>query len=118
MPTEGIMMMFREKMPLAALTVILLAGAAAPAVADTGFYVGVVAGQSLFHQSRSETDGAVADAFVANGFSVLGGSSSLDKTDLAFGGVVGYQFLRSFSIEAGYVDLGKLNYNSNGTVTD
>jgi OmpA-OmpF porin, OOP family len=113
-------MMFRGRMPLAGCTVVLLAGtgAAAPAAADTSLYVGAIAGQSLFHQDHNELDAAVTDAFVGNGFGVLDGSSSIDKTDFSFGGLVGYQFTRNLSVEAGYVDLGKLSYKSTVTVTN
>ena len=109
-------MVFRKRMRLAGLTVVLFAAAAAPAFAQTGFYVGATAGQSLFHQDRGEADAAIVTAFDNNGLTVLNGSSSIDKTDLAFGGLVGYRFIPSFAVEAGYVDLGKLNYKFSGSV--
>jgi len=102
-------------MAVSGLTVVCLAAAAAPALADTGFYVGATAGESLFHQDRADADAAIMDAFSANGITVVNGSSSLDKADRAFGGLVGYR-VSNFSLEAGYVDLGKLNYKFNGRV--
>ena len=36
-------MVFRKTMPLAGLTVVLFAATAAPALAQTGFYVGAIA---------------------------------------------------------------------------
>lgn len=109
-------MVFRRSMPLAGLTVVCLAAAAAPALADTGFYVGAMAGESLFHEDQADTDAAVVNAFNVSGFTVVGASSSLDKNDFAFGGLLGYRFVPYFSLEAAYVDLGKLNYKSTGTV--
>jgi OOP family OmpA-OmpF porin len=103
-------------MALSGPTVVCLAAAAAPALADTGFYVGATAGESLFHQDRADADAAIMDAFNANGITVVNGSSSLDKADRAFGGLVGYRFVSNFSVEAGYVDLGKLSYKFNGRV--
>jgi opacity protein-like surface antigen len=111
-------MLLRNGLRLSALTTVLLATAAAPALADTGFYVGATAGRSLFHQDKSSADAAVLDAFSANGLNVLfGGSSSLDKTDFAFGGLIGYRLTPQFSIEAAYMDLGKLRYRATDTVT-
>jgi opacity protein-like surface antigen len=111
-------MMLGRRMQLSGLTVVLLAAAAAPTLADTGFYVGAMAGESLFHEDRSDADAAVIDAFNVNGFAVLNASSTLDKTDVAFGGLVGYQFTPSLAAEAAYIDLGKLSYKSSGTVTN
>jgi opacity protein-like surface antigen len=112
-------MVLRRSMPLAGLTLVLLAAGSAPALAaDSGFYVGATAGQSLFHQDRNDADGAILDAFSSNGFGVASGSSSLDKTDFAFSGLLGYRVMPGFAIEAAYVDLGKLNYKFSGTVVD
>lgn len=109
-------MMFRRRMALSGLTVVCLAAAAAPALADTGFYVGATAGQSLFHQDRGEMDAVVLDTFAAEGLTLSSGSSTLDKTHSAFGGLLGYQFTQNLSVEAAYLDLGKLSYKFNGGV--
>jgi opacity protein-like surface antigen len=109
-------MMLRRTMALSGLTVVCLAAAGAPVLADSGFYVGATAGQSIFHQDRSEADAAIMDAFSASGFNVVNGSSSIDKTDFAFGGLVGYRFMPNVSVEAAYVDLGKLSYKFSGRV--
>ena len=111
-------MMLRKRMPLAGLGVVFLASAAAPAFADNGFYVGALGGESIFHQDRSDADAAVVGAFNANGFDLIDGTSSLDKTDFAFGGVIGYRFFPSFAVEASYIDLSKLDYKLNGTATN
>jgi OOP family OmpA-OmpF porin len=110
-------MVLRKRMPLAGLAVVLSASAAAPALAQTGFYVGAMAGESLYHQDRSEADATIFDAFDSNGLTVVSGSSHIDKSDLAFGGLVGYRFIPGFAVEAGYLDLGKLDYKFSGTVS-
>jgi OOP family OmpA-OmpF porin len=110
-------MVFRKTMLLAGLTLVLSAATAAPALAQTGFYVGAIAGESLYHQDRSEADQTIIDAFRSNGITVLNGSSHIDKSDLAFGGLVGYRFVPGFAVEAGYLDLGKLDYKFSGSVT-
>jgi OOP family OmpA-OmpF porin len=107
-------MILRKRTPLTVCAVALLAAAAAPAFAENGLYVGALVGQSLFHEDRADTDAAVVGAFESAGFALVGGTSSLDKTDVAFGGVVGYRFMPEFAVEAGYIDLGKLNYKLNG----
>lgn len=105
-------------MSLVGLTIAVAAAAGAPALAaDTGLYVGATAGQSLYHQDRDEADTAVVDAFNGSRLTVVSGSSSIDKTDLAFGGVVGYRFIPGFAVEAGYLDLGKLDYKFSGSVS-
>lgn len=54
--------MIRKRMPLAGLTMALAATAGTPALAaDTGLYVGAIAGQSRYHQDRGELDAANAD---------------------------------------------------------
>jgi OOP family OmpA-OmpF porin len=108
---------FRRRMALSGLTVAVLAGAATPAFsADSGLYVGATAGESIFHQDRSEADAAILDAFSANGITVINASSTIDKSDVAFGGLIGYRFVPNFALEAGYIDLGKLNYKFSGRV--
>jgi OOP family OmpA-OmpF porin len=111
--------MLRNTTAAAAVALTLLAGVTAPAfAADSGFYAGVTVGQSRFHQEKGEVDDIVVDAFNSNGAIVLSGTSSLDKTDTAFNGLVGYRFFTNFAVEAAYVDLGELKYHSTGTVTN
>lgn len=111
-------MLLRKTIRRTAVTAVLLASAGGPALAGDGFYVGATAGRSFFHENQGEADAAITEAFNESGFTVFSGSSSLDKSDFAFGGLVGYQFLPGFSLEAAYVDLGKLNYKSNAMVTN
>jgi len=108
---------FRQKMCLPALTAVLAATAAVPALAAPGFYVGATAGESLFHQSKGDFDAAIIEGFNNLHIPTQIASSSLDKTHFAFGALVGYRVTPKFSIEAGYTDLGKLTYKSSGQLT-
>lgn len=110
--------MSRKEIYLSALTAVCVATTGAPALAATGFYVGATAGQSFFHQNKSDYDAAVVDEFIVSSVSYHPASSSLDKHDIAFGALVGYRLAPAFSIEASYIDLGKLSYNSTGMLTD
>jgi hypothetical protein len=117
-------MSFQTRICLPVLTAVVVAAAGAPAVAETGFYVGATAGGSDFRQNKSDLDAAVVDAWTAGSatqdpasYSAVVNSSSLDKWGFAFGGLVGYRFTPAFSIEAAYIDLGQLRYNSADTVT-
>jgi opacity protein-like surface antigen len=92
----------------AALGVPVVASAA-----DTGFYIGALAGTSSYDAKRSEWDAAAADLMGPDG---TVDSTSLDKSDTAFGAVLGYQFMRNFGVEAYYLDLGKLKANATGTI--
>jgi len=103
-------------MPLLALSLVAAVGT--PAFAENNFYIGAAVGQSRFDGNAGDFDDAVIDAFGDNGLFIVDGNSSLDKTDTAFGGLIGYQILPTLAIEASYVDLGKLSYTSSGTVSD
>ena len=109
-------MTFRKAMPVCALS--LSACLSVPAFAESGFYIGAQVGQSRFRENTGDFNDVVIQAFADNGLVVVDGDSSLDKTDTAFGGLIGYKFLPAFAVEAGYVDLGQLSYTSSGTVSD
>jgi OOP family OmpA-OmpF porin len=111
-------MLLGNKLRSSAVTALLVTGTAAPAFAQTGFYVGAIAGSSVFHKNKGDFDTTVVDAFNSEGLSVVSGSSTLDKSDFGFGALVGYRFIPAFAVEAGYIDLGKLTYRSSGMVTD
>jgi opacity protein-like surface antigen len=111
-------MLFRNKAGLSVLTAVVSATAVAPALADTGFYLGLTAGQSRFHQTKSDGD-ALAVAGWDSGpdsFTYDIASSSINNNDIAFSAVVGYRFMPEFSIEATYTDLGESKYRSAGTL--
>ena len=109
--------MLRRQGPcLAALAAAIVTPAATPAFAGNGLYVGATAGSSLFHQDVSELDGAVVGAFNQRQFVVTSSTSTLDKSSVTYSGIIGYQIIREFAVEASYTDLGKLRYHSNNTV--
>jgi opacity protein-like surface antigen len=91
-----------------ALGLPLSAGAA-----DTGFYVGALAGSSSVDLKKADWDAAALDLFGPGGTLT---SSSLDKSDTAFGAVFGYQFMPNFAVEAYYLDLGKVKASATGTI--
>lgn len=106
---------------IAGLSSAVVAFAAAPALADSNFYVGAMAGQSNFHANQSDFAAATADAFAAQGFILTPypfnlNTSSVDKTHFAFGGLIGYRLAPAFSIEAGYIDLGQVHGTSTASV--
>jgi opacity protein-like surface antigen len=109
-------MLLRKGLCLPALAVVTTATAATPALAGNGLYVGATAGSSLFHQDKSDFDNAIIDAFDQNGLTVISGTSTLDKSSFAFGGIIGYQFIPEIAVEASYTDLGKIRYHSNDVV--
>jgi opacity protein-like surface antigen len=91
-----------------ALGVPLSAGAA-----DTGFYIGALAGSSKVDLKKADWDAAALDLFGPGGTLI---SSSLDTSDTAFGAVFGYQFMPNFGVEAYYLDLGKVKASATGTI--
>jgi len=111
-------MLFRNKAGLSVLTVVVGAAAVAPAVADTGFYVGLTAGQSRFHQTKGDGDAMAVAAWDSgpDSFTYNIASSSINKNDIAFSAVVGYRFMPALSFEASYTDLGESKYRSAGTL--
>jgi opacity protein-like surface antigen len=112
-------MPLRKKVYRSVLATVLFAGTVAPAFAETGFYLGATAGWSNFNENKSDDDAAITQAFNENGLTLTGAGfhSSLRKTDVAFVGLLGYRFTPAFSIEAAYIDLGKLSYKSSEVVT-
>src|ERR1700748_2872754 len=111
---------------LPALTVLLGAAGATPAVVgaatqaadQAGFYVGVMGGASSFHSvqkavfdaAANNAWGNVTDFGTPSLFTATTASSSLENLKFAFGGLVGFRFASFFSIEAGYMDLGQQRY--------
>ena len=93
---------------------------AGPALAaDDGWYAIAFGGQSSAEgTSQSATDESVVTLFNDIGLDVVEATSSLDDSDTAFGLTLGYQVNENFATELSYVDLGDLDYNATGTVTD
>lgn len=87
-----------------ALTPFLTAGAA-----ESGFYIGATVGQSQMDVSKDDLDWLVTEILP-----VVEGESSLDDSDTAFSGLVGYRFGKHIAVEAAYVDLGETRYRASG----
>jgi OOP family OmpA-OmpF porin len=99
---------------LAGLSAAPLAGAEA----ENGLYFGLAAGQSGYDAEAADLDDIVLGAFESQGLFVVEAESSLDDSDSAFAGLIGYRFGRHFAVEAAYYDLGALSYEADGLVSD
>jgi OOP family OmpA-OmpF porin len=85
----------------------LLAAAPGAFAADSGWYLGANIGRSNFKHDSGAIDNALAD----QGFA--GAASSIsDHRHTGYKLYLGYQFDRHFALEGGYVDLGKLKFDS------
>jgi opacity protein-like surface antigen len=87
----------------------------AASAADSGFYVGALVGSSNVDLSKADWDAAVLDALNTVGTGGVLTSSSLDKSDIGFGAVLGWKFMPNFAVEAYYLDLGKVKADATGT---
>jgi OmpA-OmpF porin, OOP family len=92
---------------------LAVAGTANAAPKGAGFYIGASGGQAKYaEQDRDDFDDIVFDAFSSNGVPVLSVQSDLDDADNTLGVFAGYRFNRYVAVEAGYVDLGELDYTA------
>lgn len=98
---------------LHSMTLLLgLAAVAGPAsAADTGWYAGVDLGSSNYAQMKPSADQVTQD-LAQQGIAT---TNSVSDTATAYGLDVGYQFLRYFAVEGGYVDLGSVSADINAT---
>lgn len=103
---------------ISAAVLASLVGLSAPAVADSGFYVGFDLGQGSVDADQGGLDGTLIDAFDSVGLDVLDGTSSVSEDGFSYGLILGYQFLPYLAVEASYVDVGRLEYRARGTVSD
>lgn len=85
----------------------VLLAAQAQAATTPGLYVGANTGISLANHHTAGLDGAVAN----QGVNVTSGNS--DKQDTAWGLTLGYDINPNLAVEAGYVNLGSMGYQSN-----
>ncbi len=90
------------------LVAALLAGVCAPVFAGNLYIVGSL-GVSSFDEDKGDIDSSLRSLGATNI------SSSLDDNDTAVQLKLGYQFTPNFSVEAGYVDLGKTKYSATFT---
>jgi opacity protein-like surface antigen len=109
-------MLRRHGTCLAAFAVVSATLVATPTFAGNGLYVGATVGTSLFHQDVNDMDNAVREAFSQAHYVVTSSTSTLDKSGVTYGGIIGYQIVPQLAIEASYTDLGKLRYHSNNTL--
>lgn len=99
----------------------VMAATSAGAAERTGFYIGGDVGQSNWNVSEEDANNftaAVADTidFYGTGsVSVTGTEYKFSDTDTTFGLFVGYQFVPWLAVEAGWMDLGNTNIDTNGT---
>jgi OOP family OmpA-OmpF porin len=77
--------------------------------ASEGIYLGFNLGQASYDVSQSDAAAALDDGSLT--------SLSIDDTDSSYRWAIGYQLLRYFSLEGGYLDLGDITVNatSNGS---
>jgi len=96
---------------IAAFAFIVSSGVAHAQSDDkAGWYAGLDLGRSRLGMNGSDVDGALANQGIAS-------STSLERTDTAFGVNGGYRFNRYFALEGAYQRLGSFDYSS-GTGTD
>lgn len=81
---------------------------------ESGFYVGGLLGYSSIDVKKSDWDAIVSQAYSAYEGTIT--SSSLSKGDFGWGLNVGYQVMRNFAVEVGYLDLGKTKGTTEGTL--
>jgi OmpA-OmpF porin, OOP family len=99
------------------LAVPFTAGAQVYATAtpkESGFYVGGLLGYSSIDVKKSDWDAIVGQAYSAYEGTIT--SSSLSKGDFGWGLNLGYQVMRNFAVEVGYLDLGKTKGTTDGTL--
>ena len=87
----------------------LLLAAQAQAASSPGLYISANTGVSLSHRHTAGIDGAVAN----QGINVSSGDA--DKQDTTYGVTLGYDINPNLAVEAGYVNLGSMGYQSNVT---
>jgi OmpA-OmpF porin, OOP family len=100
------------------LAVPVVAGAQTHVTAtqqESGFYIGALVGYSSIDVAKHDWENSVGQAFGSLPGGVLT-SSSLSKGDTAYGVNIGYQVMRNFAVEVGYLDLGKTKGTAEGTV--
>lgn len=100
-------MKFTKTSGLMSLLAITISGAALAQSEDSGWYVGVNAGQS---RARLD-DGKIAEDLLAGGFTAT--AISNDSHHFGFKAFGGYEFNRYFALEGGYFDLGEFGFLTN-----
>ena len=82
------------------------------AAAESNFYVGVAAGQSIAHVDRHPQELPGNFLSIPPGLGFRFNATDLDRTDTALAGLVGYRVNSYLAIEAQYLDLGESEYTA------
>lgn len=77
-------------------------------------YAGAAIGESSFDDDKATVDASLQSAL---GVPIQSSTSTLDKSDIGFGAVLGYRLAPFFGTEIAYYRLGKEKYNANLTGT-
>jgi opacity protein-like surface antigen len=104
--------------PVLGLAAPVVAGAHVYATAthpEFGPYFGALLGYSSIDVAMSRWNNALANLPAPSGSAL--DSTSITKGDFAWGVNVGYQVMRNFAVEIGYLDLGKSEGNVTATIT-
>lgn len=90
---------------MAGATCLLLGASSLAGAAEQGWYLGLSGGET-----RSDLGGSDLDStWSSQGFTA---SSSVDNTDNGWKLYAGYNYSKYFAVEGGWVDLGKVSFNS------
>jgi len=89
-----------------------------PALAEQprGFYIGVGVGNAESDLSAGDLNDLFRGAFASVGATFTPQTSSIDAKDSSLYIFAGYRIFPWLSAEGGYVDLGSIEYTSNGTL--
>lgn len=94
------------------------APAAMPGLYFAGFYMDSTLGYSTVDASAAGFDPVMLDAWEAVGATVQSWDSTLgDRSDIGYAFSLGFQFNEFLAAEAGWVDMGTINYESYGQVS-
>lgn len=89
-------------------SLVLAAGSAA--AADDGFYAGFGIGYGKINVNESKLSNLIRNSEVGQYYDVT--NSSVSQGSTPFNLTVGYQFMKYFAVELGYIDLGNASYRS------
>jgi OmpA-OmpF porin, OOP family len=98
-----------------AVLALSAAGIAEAKPQGAGAFFGIGGGSSTYDEDKSDFDFIARDAFAGAGLPIVSLQSELDDSDSMFSVFGGYRFNRYIAVEAGYIDLGDITYNGNGT---
>lgn len=109
-------MIIERKIGWAIGLALAIAASTASAAEESGWYVGLNGGQATADVSQEDGDDAIIFAIEDVGGVVLAGESSLDDSDTTWSIFGGYKVNQYFAVEAGYLDLGAVEYRAKANV--